>query len=116
MVELVAPAVVNISTEQLVEVNPFLRRRTPSIFDWFGEPERSYTRSSLGSGVIIDDQGHVLTNQHVILQGSRITVVLSDKREFEAELVGADPTLDLAVLKIDAGKRCPACPWAPPPT
>jgi len=110
VVEVVAPAVVNISTEQLVEVNPFLRRRAPSIFDWFGEPDRSYTRSSLGSGVIIDDQGHVLTNQHVILQGSRITVVLSDKREFEAELVGADPTLDLAVLKIDTGSELPFVP------
>ena len=110
VVEVVAPAVVNISTEQLVEVNPFLRRRTQSIFDWFGEPDRSYTRTSLGSGVIIDDQGHVLTNQHVILQGSRITVVLSDKREFEAKLVGADPTLDLAVLKIDTGTSLPFVP------
>jgi serine protease Do len=110
VVERVAPAVVNISTEQAVEVNPFLRRRTPSIFEWFGEPDHSYTRTSLGSGVIIDDQGHVLTNQHVILQGSRITVVLSDKREFEAELVGADPTLDLAVLKIDTGKELPHVP------
>jgi serine protease Do len=110
VVEQVAPAVVNIATEQLVEVNPFLQRRTQSIFDWFGEPDRSYTRSSLGSGVIIDDQGHVLTNQHVILQGSRITVVLSDKREFEAELVGADPTLDLAVLKIDTGSSLPFVP------
>ncbi len=110
VVERVAPAVVNISTEQAVEVNPFLRRQTPSIFDWFGEPDRSYTRTSLGSGVIIDDQGHVLTNQHVILKGSRITVVLSDKREFEAELVGADPTLDLAVLKIDTGNSLPHVP------
>jgi serine protease Do len=110
VVERVAPAVVNISTEQLVEVNPFLRRRTPSIFDWFGEQDRSYTRSSLGSGVIIDDKGHVLTNQHVILQGSRITVVLSDKREFEAELVGADPTLDLAVLRISTESELPFVP------
>jgi len=110
VVEQVAPAVVNISTEQLVEVNPFLRRRTPSIFDWFGEPDRSYTRSSLGSGVIIDDEGHVLTNQHVILQGSRITVALADKREFEAELVGADPTMDLAVLKIENEEELPHVP------
>lgn len=110
VVEQVAPAVVNISTEQAVEVNPFLRRRTPSIFDWFGEPDRSYTRTSLGSGVIIDDQGHVLTNQHVILQGSKITVVLSDKREFEAQLVGADPTLDLAVLRIDTDRSLPFAP------
>ena len=56
-----------------------------------------------GSGFVWDEHGHVVTNFHVIAQASRARVVLSDQREFDAELVGASPEHDLAVLKIDAG-------------
>ena len=56
----------------------------------------------MGTGEIIDDQGHVLTNNHVIDGAERILVTLSDGRAFEAELIGGDPTLDLAVLRIEA--------------
>ncbi|HET7844712.1 MAG TPA: trypsin-like peptidase domain-containing protein [Xanthomonadales bacterium] len=60
-----------------------------------------------GSGFVWDDSGHVVTNFHVIANASRAKVVLSDQREFDAELVGASPEHDLAVLKIDAGSKAP---------
>jgi Do/DeqQ family serine protease len=55
-----------------------------------------------GSGVIISDNGYIVTNNHVIDEAEKIKVVLNDKREFEAKLIGADPTTDVALLKIDA--------------
>lgn len=103
-------AVVNIRTEQIVQ----RRNRTffgfgDSIFDQFFQdmmPPRSYKTQSLGSGVIIDAEGHILTNAHVVDKASKIFVALSDdKRELEAELIGSDDRIDLAVLKIiDKGK------------
>jgi serine protease Do len=98
-------AVVNIRTEQIVQ----RRNRTlfgfgDSIFDQFFQdmmPPRSYKTQSLGSGVIIDAEGHILTNAHVVDKASKIFVALSDdKRELEAELIGSDNRIDLAVLKI----------------
>jgi len=109
-VQRVAPAVVNISSEQ--RSNPYA---TDDPFfsqffrDFYGTaPSRN--RSSLGSGVIVDDRGYILTNEHVILKGSRITVTLADKREFTAKVVGADPDSDLAVLKVDGGGSLPVVP------
>ena len=64
---------------------------------------------SVGSGVIVNEEGFVVTNHHVIRNGSRIRVTLRDKREFEAELIGADPTTDLALLKIQ-GQQLPVLP------
>ncbi|MBN2781470.1 MAG: Do family serine endopeptidase, partial [Candidatus Marinimicrobia bacterium] len=63
--------------------------------------EREYRSSALGSGVVVEN-GYVITNNHVIDQAEEIKVVLSDKREFEAELIGADSKTDIAVLKIKA--------------
>ena len=105
-VEKVSPAVVNISTEQVVErpANPFGGFRDPlfdQFFHDFGESRR-YTRTSLGSGVIIRPDGYILTNQHVILKGSRIHVTVVGDRDFDAKLVGADSDSDLAVLKVDS--------------
>ena len=60
-----------------------------------------YTASS-GSGVIVSPDGYIVTNHHVVDNGSEIHLTLDDKREFEAELVGSDPTTDIALLKIDA--------------
>ncbi len=57
-------------------------------------------RQSLGSGVLIDRQGHVLTNHHVVLKASKIHATLASGKEFLADLVGADPDSDLAVLRI----------------
>ncbi|MEK7294306.1 MAG: trypsin-like peptidase domain-containing protein, partial [Nitrospirota bacterium] len=71
-----------------------------------GRPEQS-----AGSGVIIDAKGYIVTNNHVVDNASQITVTLSDKREFQAKLIGADPKTDLAVVKIEAD-NLPALKWA----
>lgn len=99
-------AVVNIRTEQIVQ-----RRSSPffgfgdSIFEQFFSdmlPPRSFKTQSLGSGVVIDSQGHILTNAHVIDKASKIYVALPDRRkELEATLIGQDNRIDLAVLKIE---------------
>jgi Do/DeqQ family serine protease len=110
-VEKVGPSVVNISTEQVVEQrsSPFGAFRDPFFDEFFRDfaPRERYTRTSLGSGVIIRPDGYILTNQHVILKGSRIHVTLADEREFEAKLVGADSDSDLAVLKVQSGDDLP---------
>lgn len=76
--------------------------------EFFGEfPEREYERKGLGSGVIVDRDGYILTNEHVVSGAIEIKVKLSDGREFDAEVKGADKRSDLAVIKIDA-KGLPA--------
>ena len=112
-VERASPAVVNISTEEVVEQrgSPFPFPQDPffdEFFRDFRDPRpRRYTRESLGSGVIVADDGTILTNLHVILRGSRIHVTLADEREFDATLVGADADSDLAVLRVKAGGALP---------
>ncbi len=115
VVEQVGPAVVNITTEQLVQQNsPFGGSPFDSFFfrDFF-EPRAPRTVRSLGSGVLFDASGHILTNEHVIRHADTIRVALGDGREFEASLVGADPNNDLAVLKIDSKEKLP---WVAPGT
>jgi serine protease Do len=71
--------------------------------DFFGEmPDRKYKQVGLGSGVIIDPAGYILTNQHVIDKADKITVTLPDGREFRGEVKGQDERSDLAVVKINA--------------
>ena len=71
--------------------------------DFFGDlPEREYKQMGLGSGVIIDKKGYILTNEHVVKDADDITVTLPDGREFKGEILGTDPRSDLAVIKIDA--------------
>lgn len=71
--------------------------------EFFGElPEREYKRMGLGSGVVIDQDGYILTNEHVISGASEIKVKLPDGREFDAKVKGTDKRGDLAVIKIDA--------------
>jgi serine protease Do len=111
-VEHASPAVVNISAEQVVVQSPFPTPNDPTFDEFFRDffdsrPRRS-TRTSLGSGVIVNSDGTILTNSHVILRGSRVHVTLADGREFEAKLVGADADSDLAVLRIKAGESLPA--------
>lgn len=71
--------------------------------DFFGQmPEQEYKQVGLGSGVIIDPEGYILTNDHVVRQADKITVKLSDGREFRGEVRGRDQRADLAVIKIKA--------------
>ncbi|UCF91400.1 MAG: Do family serine endopeptidase [Desulfobacterales bacterium] len=113
----VSPAVVNISSalEVRTRPNPFsgfgLDPFFDSFFKDFFDPrfERRQRKTSLGSGVIIDGQrGLILTNAHVIQKTGTITVVLEDQREIEAQIVGADPDSDLAVLRIASENPLPA--------
>ncbi len=78
-----------------------------------GMPPGGHGRSdqSAGSGVIVDANGFIVTNNHVVEGATQITVTLSDRREFSAKVVGTDPKTDLAVIKIDA-KGLPALKWA----
>ena len=102
-VEYASPAVVNISTTRTTTVNvsPFFDDFWAPFFDFpFQVPQRR-TLHGLGSGVIFDQKGYVITNQHVIERADSTTVLLSDGREASAEVVGEDFLTDLAVLKID---------------
>ncbi len=106
----VKPAVVNISSTQTIKTgggsspflnDPFFRR---FFGDESGSPERprEQKRASLGSGVIVDKDGYILTNNHVVKNADEIKIRLSDKREFKGKVIGADPKTDLAVVKIEA--------------
>jgi Do/DeqQ family serine protease len=84
------------------QVDPFQRL--------FGEGQRrAPVRPSSGSGFIIDAQGHILTNNHVVRDANEISVTLNDKRNFKAKLVGADPETDVAIIKVE-GKDLPVLP------
>lgn len=116
-VRMVGPAVVNISSQQQIRTraNPFHGLGLNPFFDSFfndffdSDIQRSFKKTSLGSGVIIDgERGYILTNSHVIANTGTIAVTLKDEREFEAQIVGADPDSDLAVLRIKSEKPLPA--------
>ncbi len=116
-VEKVGPSVVNITTERIIERrNPFSSsmRGDPffnRFFQDFFEPRAPQTSQNLGSGVLIDGQGHILTNEHVIARANRILITLGDGREFEANVIGADPNNDIAVLKVESDEKLP---WTKP--
>lgn len=80
----------------------FLRRFGPEFLPAPGPAQRGPQATGMGSGFIIDADGYIVTNNHVVDQASSITVTLTDGRELEATLVGADAHTDLAVLKVDA--------------
>jgi Do/DeqQ family serine protease len=110
IVQRVAPAVVNVYAAKVVENrNPLFD--DPLFRRFFGSPDmpRDRVQRSLGSGVIVDPSGLVVTNNHVIEGASEVKVALADKREFEAEMVLKDARTDLAVLRIKDGReRFPA--------
>ncbi len=106
----VKPAVVNIASTKTVHMrgmsspfdDPFFRQFFGDQFRQHNQP-RDYKQSGMGSGVIVEKNGYILTNNHVIKDADDIKVRLSDKRVFKGKIVGADPKTDLAVIKIDAG-------------
>jgi S1-C subfamily serine protease len=104
-VDLAAPAVVNIYTERRVVVSnvPSLPPQLGQLFGEVWPDYRERVERSLGSGVIYDAHGHVVTNFHVIERAAQINVQLRDGREASATLVGVDRDTDLAVLKVQLG-------------
>jgi serine protease Do len=99
------PAVVNIDTVRMVETqNPFLD--DPIFGRFFGDQFKEYTRTipqkGTGSGFIINQEGYIITNEHVVHKADKIKVTLSDGREFTGEVIGSDTTSDMAIVKIKA--------------
>jgi len=105
-----APAVVNVYSRRVIA------QRTPFAGDpfferFFGPQVREREVNSLGSGVIVDSTGVIVTNNHVVQGAQDLRVVLSDRREYEAELLLADERTDLAVLKINTEEPLPVLPF-----
>src|SRR5215469_6611328 len=105
----VLPSVVNISSSKVVKADPQMDTRLDPFFrQFFGDEggrqnvPKDRREKSLGSGVIVSPEGYILTNNHVVDGATDVRVTLSDKREFAAKIVGTDPQVDIAVLKIDA--------------
>ncbi|MEP7123633.1 MAG: Do family serine endopeptidase [Byssovorax sp.] len=127
LAEKVKPMVVNITTTQKVDVPGGMMGNGPDGADPFefffgqrggaphpqgptGPRERSMKRQALGTGFIIDSQGYVVTNEHVIHDADDVRVHLNDEREFDADVVGRDPKLDIALLHLRGAKDLPAAP------
>jgi serine protease Do len=123
LAEHLKPSVVNINTSQVMKgqrrtmprmpfPNPFGERDPfEEFFERFfgGEnPQREFRRRSLGSGFIINREGYIVTNNHVVENASDIKISLSDKEEYEAKVIGRDPKTDVALIKIEARKDLPA--------
>jgi len=105
LVEALAPAVVNISTESEDKTE---MPQSPHHGFGFGDPFEPYQhgpRRSLGSGFVYDKDGYIITNAHVVEDASKIVVRLNDEREFEAEVVGSDTKTDLAVIRIKGAEN-----------
>jgi len=110
VVAAVKPAVVNISSIHTIKSpviqHPFFN--DPLFRQFFGEAfgglekPREYKQSSLGSGVIVENNGYILTNNHVVKDADEIKIRLSDKREFKGKVIGTDPKTDLAIIRIEA--------------
>jgi Do/DeqQ family serine protease len=112
VVKRVTPAVVNVYAARVIENrNPFMN--DPLFRRFFGTMPREQVMRSLGSGVIVDPSGLVVTNYHVIEGASEVKVALSDKREFDAEIVLKDEHSDLTILRLkDANEKFPVLDFA----
>ena len=118
LADLAKPAVVNIRTVKTVQGggrvfrhffgNPFGGNRDP-FREFFGpfedEPSKEFKQRSLGSGFLIDDQGFIVTNNHVVEGADQIKVILANEEEYDAEVVGRDPKTDLALIRIQGAKN-----------
>src|SRR5262245_19818233 len=108
------PAVVNVdaTSRRRARTAAPSNGRTPSRPDLFDDPfdnrrQRETPRHGAGTGFLIDSDGHILTNHHVIESAERITVKLTDGRSLRAQVIGSDPDTDIALIKIDAEKKFP---------
>jgi len=123
LVNHVKPSIVNISTTTVIkgstmqdrfmgpgQANPFKDFFGDEFFDKFfgNSPRREFKQRSLGSGLIIDREGYILTNNHVVEKAQTIKVKLSDEKEYDATIVGRDPKTDIALIKINAKQPLPA--------
>jgi len=108
-VEKARDAVVSVTTEQVVSLgrDPFRPFAEDFFHHFFSPYERQYRTQSLGSGCLVDAQGLVLTNEHVIRSASRIKIVLPDEQSYDGEVVGTSPQFDLAVIRIAPEKALP---------
>ena len=119
LAEMVSPAVVNIRTVKTIQgggrvfrhfQNPFGEDDPRKKFfeKRFGqEQQKNFKQRSLGSGFIIDHEGFIVTNNHVVEGADKIKVILSDEKEFDAEIIGRDPNTDLALIKIKSRNDLP---------
>jgi S1-C subfamily serine protease len=98
------------SVHAVVHVKTVARTPVPyhPLMEFWGIPSAPRVKEGSGSGVIIDEQGFILTNYHVIEGADRIEISLNDRRAFDADVVGTDPATDLAVLRISGAEALPA--------
>ena len=118
----ILPGVVSIETKRTVEgsggpqsqfegpYGDFFRRIFPEAPQQQNPQRRNIRIPSSGSGFIIDKNGHILTNNHVVRDASEITVTLSDHRKFKARVVGTDPSTDVAIIKVTGAGNLPVVP------
>ena len=115
LAEKALPAVVNISTTQTIAGDSQIED-LDDMFKQFldrqqGDKPKPRKATSLGSGFIIDADGYVVTNNHVVENADEITVIMHDNQEFKAKLVGRDEKTDLALLKVETATKLPFVPW-----
>jgi serine protease Do len=124
VVKMAKPAVVHIRVEKSVQGRDYHGQQYDEMFNnpfferFFGPqfrqnpntPRKEYKQQGQGSGFIISKDGYILTNNHVVEDADKIRVILSDEREFTAELIGTDPQSDVALIKIKDGGRLPTLP------
>jgi len=90
--------------------NPFFERFFGPQFRQGPNPQRQHKQQGLGSGFIISRDGYILTNNHVVADADKITVSLSDGRQFKAEMIGSDPQSDVALIRIQDSGNLPTLP------
>lgn len=106
--EQVGPAVVRIDSERTITTRSNFPQEffnDPFFRDFFGQPPsypKERRQQGTGSGFIVSQDGHIITNAHVVDQADKVTVILKDGRSFEGEVLGSDPVTDVAVVKIEA--------------
>ena len=117
-----SPSVVNIKTVKAVAMgsggffkhfggNPFFKDPFFDMYKrFFRSPRKQFRNRGLGTGVIINKKGYILTNQHVIAKADKIIVALSNNKEVPGKVIGADPKTDLALIKIETTQELPAAP------